>query len=57
MVNLLSVASGERLLGRGRSRAPGARSPPAAGTLMPVKGEEERHVATILTTIFKVGEV
>jgi uncharacterized protein (TIGR00369 family) len=50
-VNLLSVASGERLLARGQVIRPGrtltvSRWDAYAGT-----GDEERHVATILTTM------
>jgi acyl-coenzyme A thioesterase PaaI-like protein len=55
-VNLLSVASAERLLARGASYLPGARSRSALGTHMPGR-EEMRHVATILTTIISVRQV
>jgi uncharacterized protein (TIGR00369 family) len=55
-VNLLSVASGARLLARGQVMRPGrtltvCRGDAYAGT------SEEHHVATILTTMFGVGNV
>ncbi|MGZ4320595.1 MAG: PaaI family thioesterase [Solirubrobacteraceae bacterium] len=56
-VNLLSVASGERLLARGQVMRPGRTLTVCRGDAYVLTGEEERHVATILTTMFGVGNV
>jgi len=56
-VNLLSVASGERLLARGQVMRPGRTLTVCRGDAYALTGEEERHVATILTTMFRVGNV
>ena len=54
-VNLLSVASGERLLARGQVMRPGRTLTVCRGDAYALTGERERHVATILTTMFGVG--
>ena len=55
-VNLLSVASGERLLARGQVIRPGRTLTVCRGDAYARTGEEERHVATILTTMIALGE-
>jgi uncharacterized protein (TIGR00369 family) len=54
-VNLLSVASGERLLAPGQVMRPGRTLTVCRGDAYATTGEEERHVATILATMFGVG--
>jgi acyl-coenzyme A thioesterase PaaI-like protein len=56
-VNLLSVASGERLLARGQVMRPGRTLTVCRGDAYAGTGGEERHVATILTTMIGLGEV
>ena len=56
-VNLLSVASGERLLARGQVMRPGRTLTVCRGDAYSGTGEKERHVATILTTMIGVGKV
>jgi len=56
-VNLLSVASGERLLARGQVMRPARTLTVCRGDAYARTGEEERHVATILTTMIGVGRV
>lgn len=56
-VNLLAVVSGERLRARGQVVRPGRTLTVCRGDAYAVTGEEERHVATILTTMFGVGQV
>jgi uncharacterized protein (TIGR00369 family) len=56
-VNLLSVASGERLLARGQVVRAGRTLTVCRGDAYTWAGEEERHVATILTTMFGVSKV
>ena len=55
-VNLLSVASGERLLARGQVIRPGRTLTVCRGDAYAGTGEEERQVATILTTMIALGE-
>jgi uncharacterized protein (TIGR00369 family) len=55
-VNLLSVASGERLLARGQVMRPGRTLTVCRGDAYAGTSEGERHVATILTTMFGVGK-
>jgi uncharacterized protein (TIGR00369 family) len=55
-VNLLSVASGERLLARGQVIRPGRTLTVCRGDAYAGTGEEVRHVATILTTMIGLGE-
>jgi acyl-coenzyme A thioesterase PaaI-like protein len=55
-VNLLSVASGERLLARGQVIRPGRTLTVCRGDAHAGTGEEVRHVATILTTMIGLGE-
>ena len=50
-VNLLSVASGERLLARGQVIRPGRTLTVCRGDAYAETGDQERHVATILTTM------
>ena len=54
-VNLLSVASGERLQARGQVIRPGRTLTVCRGDAYTATGADERHVATILTTMFGVG--
>jgi uncharacterized protein (TIGR00369 family) len=54
-VNLLSVARGERLLARGQVIRPGRTLTVCRGDAYAGTGEEERHVATILTTMIGLG--
>jgi uncharacterized protein (TIGR00369 family) len=54
-VNLLAVASGERLLARGKVMRPGRTLTVCHGDAFALTGEEERHVATLLTTMFAVA--
>lgn len=56
-VNLLSVASGERLLARGQVIRAGRTLTVCRGDAYAGTGEEERHVATILTTMIGLAEV
>jgi uncharacterized protein (TIGR00369 family) len=56
-VNLLAVASGERLLARGQVLRPGRTLTVCRGDGYVGTGEEGRHVATILTTMIGVGNV
>ena len=56
-VNLLSAASGERLLARGQVMRPGRTLTVCRGDAYAGTGEEERHVATILTTMIGVGKL
>ena len=56
-VNLLSAASGERLLARGQVMRPGRTLTVCRGDAYAGTDEEERHVATILTTMFGAGKV
>jgi uncharacterized protein (TIGR00369 family) len=56
-VNLLSVAGGEWLLARGQVMRPGRTLTVCRGDAYASTGDEERHVATILTTMFGVGKV
>jgi uncharacterized protein (TIGR00369 family) len=56
-VNLLSVADGERLLARGQVIRPGRTLTVCRGDAYALTGAEERHVATILTTMFGVSSV
>jgi acyl-coenzyme A thioesterase PaaI-like protein len=55
-VNLLSVARGDRLLARGQVMRPGRTLTVCRGDAYARTGEEERHVATILTTMIGLGE-
>src|SRR5690349_16353882 len=55
-VNLLSVASGDRLLARGQVMRPGRTLTVCRGDAYALTGKDERHVATILTTMFGVGK-
>ena len=55
-VNLLSVASGERLRARGQVMRPGRTLTVCRGDAYAGTGEKERHVATILTTMIAVGK-
>ncbi len=55
-VNLLSVASGDRLLARGQVIRPGNTLTVCRGDAYAGTGEGERHVATILTTMIGLGE-
>jgi len=54
-VNLLSVASGERLLARGQVMRPGRTLTVCRGDAYVLTGEEHHHVATIPTTMFGVA--
>jgi uncharacterized protein (TIGR00369 family) len=56
-VNLLAVASGERLRARGQVMRSGRTLTVCRGDAYALTGEEDRHVATILTTMFGVGQV
>ena len=53
-VNLLAVANGERLLARGQVMRPGRTLTVCRGDAYALTGGEERHVATLLTTMFAV---
>ncbi len=55
-VNLLSAASGDRLLARGQVIRPGRTLTVCRGDAYAETGEEERHVATILTTMIGLAE-
>ena len=56
-VNLLSVASGKRLVAGGQVIRPGRTLTVCRGEAYAGTGEEERHVATILTTMIGVGKL
>jgi uncharacterized protein (TIGR00369 family) len=55
-VNLLAAAGGERLLARGQVMRAGRTLTVCRGDAYACAGEEESHVATILATMFGVGE-
>ena len=55
-VNLLSAASGDRLLARGQVIRPGRTLTVCRGDAYAETGQEERHVATILTTMIGLAE-
>ena len=52
----LSAASGKRLLARGQVIRPGRTLTVCRGDAYAKTGEDERHVATILTTMIALGE-
>lgn len=55
-VNLLSPASGERLLARGQVIRHGRTLTVCHGDAYALTGDQDRHVATILTTMFGIDE-
>jgi acyl-coenzyme A thioesterase PaaI-like protein len=55
-INLLSVASDDRLLARGQVIRPGRTLTVCRGDAYAGTGAGERHVATILTTMIGLGE-
>ena len=52
----IALSSGARLLARGQVMRPGRTLTVCRGDAYALTGEDERHVATILTTMFGVGK-
>jgi uncharacterized protein (TIGR00369 family) len=55
-LNLFAPAVGDKLIGRGRVIKASSRLVTAASDVFAVKGDTERHVATMLATIIPVGK-